>query len=172
MSCPQPWELPCCLSAVFWHTWLHQHAGGPCPIACRHTELSPALQQIPVPCKWKAPLSSACQHPALLTLELSRKWGQITAQENTTHSLLPSKVPKQMRRTVLRAGNTELLLYLVLTPTSPQTEAVSKRYKALFFPERKRRNPVNNGTFLLEIENSFSHCLQCVASSSFSQVWP
>lgn len=27
-------------------------------------------------------------------------------------------------------------------------------------------------TFLREMENSFSHCLQCVASSSFSHVWP
>lgn len=73
-SCPQPClslsrpshgpgELPCCPSAALWHTWLHHHTVVP----CRHTELAPAVQQVPIPYNWRA-LSLACQHPVLFTL--------------------------------------------------------------------------------------------------------
>lgn len=49
----------------------------------------------------------------------------------------------------------------------------SKRHR-----EQWKRSPCGSWcratprTFLREMENSFSHCLQCVASSSFSHVWP
>lgn len=92
---PGPGELPCCPSAALWHTWLHHHMVVP----CRHTVLSSCRGQGPA-AQLGTVLSLACQHPVLF----SRERGQITPQENTTHtSLQPRKVPKQIRRhTVLR----------------------------------------------------------------------